>query len=256
MPSEQGEIFILMVCQRTMASELFARELGRSVGLRVIAHAETVDESLQAAQSKSIDVALINVTLKDGPLTGFEAMQKMAEARPGIRSVILLEQGEGHLSKTAFRAGAKGVFCTWNAKFESLCHCVKQVNAGQIWANSAQLQEVMEAFARPGRLPIVSAAGEPLLTKREVEVAHLVEEGMTNRQIAYELGLSEHTVRNNLFHIFDKLGISSRVELALYAVNQVREHFVRIALPPTEDATWRLAKGIPRGAIEDQVASS
>lgn len=132
MPSEQGEISILMVCQRTMASELFARELGRSVGLRVIAHAETVDESLQAAQSKSIDVALINVTLKDGPLTGFEAMQKMAEARPSIRSVILLEQDEGHLSKTAFRAGAKGVFCTWNAKFESLCHCVKQVNAGQI----------------------------------------------------------------------------------------------------------------------------
>jgi DNA-binding CsgD family transcriptional regulator len=57
-----------------------------------------------------------------------------------------------------------------------------------------------------------------LLSRREEEVMHLVAEGLGNREIAEQMNLSEHTVKNYLFHIFDKLGISNRVELVLYAV--------------------------------------
>lgn len=64
-----------------------------------------------------------------------------------------------------------------------------------------------------------------MLTKREEEIVLLVEEGFTNRDIAHHLRLSEHTVRNNLIRIFDKLGVSTRVELALYAVNHARNSF-------------------------------
>ena len=71
-----------------------------------------------------------------------------------------------------------------------------------------------------------------LLTRREEEIVHLVEDGLTNRQIAVKLGLSEHTVRNNLFRIFEKLGVSTRVELALYTMRHsrlapVKEHAVQ-----------------------------
>jgi DNA-binding CsgD family transcriptional regulator len=61
-----------------------------------------------------------------------------------------------------------------------------------------------------------------LLTKREEEVVRLVAEGMQNREIAKELKLSEHTIKNYLFHIFEKLGVSSRVELVLYAVSSAK----------------------------------
>jgi len=69
---------------------------------------------------------------------------------------------------------------------------------------------------------VVNADGMRLLTKREDEVVRLVAEGLQNRDIAKELKLSEHTVKNYLFHIFEKLGVSSRVELVLYAVSNVK----------------------------------
>jgi DNA-binding CsgD family transcriptional regulator len=78
---------------------------------------------------------------------------------------------------------------------------------------------VLEAFAQLAPMRVVNADGMRLLTKREEDVVRLLVEGMQNREIARELNLSEHTIKNYLFHIFDKLGVSSRVELILYAVS-------------------------------------
>jgi DNA-binding NarL/FixJ family response regulator len=69
-------------------------------------------------------------------------------------------------------------------------------------------------------LRVLSLNGEKLLTSREEQVVALVADGLSNRDVASELGLSEHTVKKYLFRIFEKLGISSRVELVLYALNQ------------------------------------
>jgi DNA-binding NarL/FixJ family response regulator len=68
-------------------------------------------------------------------------------------------------------------------------------------------------------LQVLAASGEKLLTSREEQVVALVSDGLSNRNVATELGISEHTVKKYLFRIFDKLGISNRVELVLYAVH-------------------------------------
>ncbi len=81
---------------------------------------------------------------------------------------------------------------------------------------------MIEAFSQLAPMRVVNADGMRLLTKREEEVVRLVAEGMQNREIAKELNLSEHTIKNYLFHIFDKLGVSSRVELVLYAVSSAK----------------------------------
>jgi DNA-binding NarL/FixJ family response regulator len=93
-----------------------------------------------------------------------------------------------------------------------------------VWASSEELRFVIEALsATPATKPnIVRATG--LLTKREEGVVHLVAEGMTNRDISQELKLSEHTVRNYLFRIFNKVGTSNRLELALYALDRREAH--------------------------------
>lgn len=93
-------------------------------------------------------------------------------------------------------------------------------------ANSRQLEYLLEAVAQTPSLRVVSADGRSLLSKRGGEVVHLVAEGLVNHEIAEQLHLGDHTVKNHLFHIFDKLGISSRVELVLYAVSSSRR-------PPT-----------------------
>ncbi|HUN84843.1 MAG TPA: response regulator transcription factor, partial [Terracidiphilus sp.] len=155
----------------------------------------------------------------DGPVSGLLLLQKIQESFPSVKTVLLFEHSEEHLIEAAFRAGAKGVLSLSNSGFDMLRKCVEKVHAGEVWANSAQLVQVLSALAQHAPLRVLNAEGVRLLTKREEDVVRLVEEGMTNRQIARELHLSEHTVRNNLFRIFDKLGVSTRVELALYAVN-------------------------------------
>jgi DNA-binding CsgD family transcriptional regulator len=78
---------------------------------------------------------------------------------------------------------------------------------------------------------MVNSAGINLLSKREADVVRLVAESMSNREISQHLELSEHTVKNYLFHIFDKLGVSSRTELVLYAVTQAKEQLPLIEPP-------------------------
>ena len=108
------------------------------------------------------------------------------------------------------------------------------MSQGQIWANSNELNLVVNALARTSSSERLSARGgkvPSLLTKREAGIVRLVAEGLTNRDISQQLNLSEHTVRNYLFRIFNKVGISSRLELALYDVGQREEtHAVRHGL--------------------------
>jgi DNA-binding CsgD family transcriptional regulator len=136
-----------------------------------------------------------------------------------VKSVILLDSHQRNMVVDAFRVGARGVFSLSQSGFKALCRCVEQVHAGQIWANSTELSEVTEAFFQLAPIRVVNADGLRLLTKREEDVVRFLSEGLQNRDIAKELKLSEHTVKNYLFHIFDKLGVSSRVELVLYAVS-------------------------------------
>ena len=82
---------------------------------------------------------------------------------------------------------------------------------------------------------VISSGGKPLLTPREEQVVALVAEGLGNRQIARELNLSEHTIKKYLFRIFEKLGVSSRVELVLYAVNNGDPRHAKW-LPEVEDS--------------------
>jgi DNA-binding CsgD family transcriptional regulator len=98
---------------------------------------------------------------------------------------------------------------------------------------------------------VVSNTGEALLTRREEEVVHLVEDGLTNRQIAVNLGLSEHTVRNNLFRIFDKLGVSTRVELALYTMRHSRLAPVKEIAVQGRDSRVRTRKKVHLTEIEN-----
>jgi ATP/maltotriose-dependent transcriptional regulator MalT len=89
------------------------------------------------------------------------------------------------------------------------------VYAGQTWATSEQIEAVLEVFARIAPLLLPDKAKVPL-SQRELEVAKLVAEGFSNREISQQLKLSQHTVKNYLFHIYGKLGMSSRVDLVLH----------------------------------------
>lgn len=225
MRAGQRPIFILIGCERKIDSELFSQVLTQHSEFRVIGCATCVDEVLQTVRTTPTDVALISTALQDGPLSGVLALQRMQTKCPSVKGVILADSTEASLIVSIFRAGARGVFCLRKDGIEKLCRCVERVHDGQIWASSAELLQVLRAFSQSSPPRLVDAKGEPLLTKREEEIVHLVERSLTNREIAQSLHLSEHTIKNNLFRIFDKLGVSTRIELALYATTSSKRFF-------------------------------
>jgi DNA-binding NarL/FixJ family response regulator len=222
MPNKQRVVSILIATADTMVGELLAAALNRRRSFQVVAIATTAQEAVEAAKSANLNIALVSAALMDGPLSGFNVLRQLQEEFPDVKQVMLLNSPESNLAVDAFRAGARGVFRPSQSAFKSLCRCVDRVDAGQIWADSKELSDVMEAFSRLAPMKVVNSDGLRLLTKREEDVVRLLAEGMQNREIACQLGLSEHTVKNYLFHIFDKLGVSSRVELVLYAVSSTR----------------------------------
>jgi len=164
-------------------------------------------------------LAVIGTGTNGDARKGFDLLRHTQARHPKLQAVMLLDSSTREGVVEAFRAGARGVICRDDG-LDALRKCVYAVHLGQIWATNDQLGFVLEAFSRRW-VPqtILDSNGRGLLSKRELDVVRCVSEGMTNRQIASHLALSEHTVKNYMFRTFDKLGVSSRSELILYAIN-------------------------------------
>ena len=202
-----------------MSCELLVTALERSrYPISVAASATDSEEVLRQYSSSNPDVCIIGSDLKDGAHSGFGVTRELRSLSPNARVILLLESEQRQSVLEAFRSGAVGVFSR-EEPFETLCKSVRKVHEGQVWASNRQLHYLVESLTESGT-PATEDKGVQLLTKREKELVQLVTEGRTNRDISRELGLSEHTVRNYLFRIFNKLGTSNRLELALYAIHQ------------------------------------
>lgn len=202
-----------------MASQLLAHALERSrYGLQVVGTATGAEKS-DLASATDADVSVISAKLDEGPLAGFTILRRLVHENDAVRCVMLLDRAERDLVVEAFGSGALGVYDR-SEPYDLLCKCVHCVHLGQVWANSQQLRYVLNALISRTPSRVVDAKGAALVSSREHEIVSLVAQGLKNREIAHTLQISEHTVKNHLFHIFDKLGISNRTELILYLAGQ------------------------------------
>jgi DNA-binding NarL/FixJ family response regulator len=205
-----------------MISELLARALGRVKTLNILKCTVSFDEALKAIVERAPDVAIVSTHLADGAYRGLEVVRQARQLSTKTRCVVLMDDSDHQIVTDAFRAGARGIFKR-SASMQLLSRCISAVHSGQIWASSADLQQVLGALETAMPFRCVNSQGDALLTKREQEIVPLVAQGLTNKEISLRLGVSEHTIKNHLFRIYDKLGISSRVELILYAVSDREE---------------------------------
>jgi DNA-binding NarL/FixJ family response regulator len=202
-----------------MAAGLLADQFKRQSGFAVVSCAADRASLLRSVRQTKSAVALVSADLQDGLLSGLAALRDVHEADPELRSILLFDRSEPHVVVEGLRAGARGFFSRSNFDLVALRKCVRRVCEGQIWIGNTELEYVFEAMAQTRPLRVANPNGLSLLSRREEEVMRLVADGLGNREIAEQMGLSEHTVKNYLFHVFDKLGISNRVELVLYAVS-------------------------------------
>jgi DNA-binding NarL/FixJ family response regulator len=227
-------IRVLVADNSPIHTHLLAEALQGDPVLQVVPFESDPSGLVAAIRTEKIDVLVINSTLDEQPGRGFEVLQEVRAQRLKTRGVMLLDSSKDEAVLQAFRAGATGIFSK-NQPVEFLSKCVRCVYQGQIWADNQQLGVALGALASSPTLRAVNANGMNLLTERELQVLRCLAEGLTNREIAERLSLSRHTIKNYLFHIFDKLGVSSRVELLFLTLSHLGE--AQVSLPaPVEDA--------------------
>ncbi|HWR34465.1 MAG TPA: response regulator transcription factor [Clostridia bacterium] len=213
-----GTIRILISDANVMGCELLTNALKRYRNFQIVGCSTSIRDTREQISSSVPEVAIVNLHLQDGPFSGFHFLRELGPDKR-TRVVMMIDASNRELVVDAFRGGARGVFRR-SESVQSLCRCINAVARGQVWANSTELQFLLEALESAMPLRCVDAKGNALLTQREQQIVPLIADGLTNREIAQKLNLSEHTVKNYLFRIYEKLGISSRVELILYAVTQ------------------------------------
>jgi len=219
LPTISELIRVLAADSTPMASQLLASALEREEQFQVIEPVSDPAAIVATVLNAKPAVVLVSAEMDGDPRRGFQLVREIVAARPETRVVVLLDTSESNLVVEAFRAGARGVFCRSEA-LKSLAKCIHCVSQGQVWANSTQLRYLLEALGDALPLRTVDTRGAALLSRREQEVVRCVAEGLSNREIAQRLSLTEHTVKNYLFRIFDKLGVSKRVEVVLFAYSR------------------------------------
>ena len=210
---------VLIADTNRMQAQLLTSALRRRSEFQISTCTVDVAIMLQAVASTSARVVILSLNHSANIAAQMAAIRQLHLSNPAIAKVLLVESYDRDLVVSAFRSGVHGIFCISDTHFRLLCRCIQKVAAGQIWVNSEQMNFLLDLISDVPSLRVLNSQGHQLLTPREEQVVALIAEGLSNRATARELNLSEHTIKKYLFRIFDKLGISSRVELVLYAVN-------------------------------------
>ena len=201
-----------------ISCQLLAEALAKDSGLHVVGFSSDPLEILRIIGACPLDVFLVSARIGEDPNRGLVLLRHLRRERPGLKAVVMLDSSKPEVVVQAFRSGASGVFCR-NTAIQTLCKSVTAVHQGQIWANSEELGFVLSALATDAPFQLDSKRLTPL-SAREKEVVRCLIEGLTNREIAQTLVISQHTVKNYMFKIFDKLGVSNRVELVFQVLSR------------------------------------
>jgi two-component system nitrate/nitrite response regulator NarL len=230
--AQPDHIRVLAADNTSMNTQLLVEALARDGQLNMSGAGAKPAEILAFAKRERPHVALIGTRQGENG-SGFDLCREIGSASPSTRCIMLLDASERTLVIEAFRSGARGVFCR-TEPLKLLAKCILCVHKGQIWASSEEMNYLLQAVAEPVPMRFTGVKGNALLSARELDVVRCVSEGLTNREIAQRLTLREHTVKNYLFRIFDKLGVSSRVEVVLYAFGSMPTRSTAVSVPKKE----------------------
>jgi len=242
----QDRIRVFAADNTSMNTQLLVEALGREGQFHMTPAVAKELEIPQAVKRERVHVALISARQGNDTRAGFGLSREIRSSSPSTRIIMLLDSPERTQVIESFRSGAHGVFCRTDS-LKQLAKSIRCVHEGQIWASSGEMNFLVEAVAEPAPMAFLNPNGQAVLSVREKDVVRCVAEGLSNREIAQRLTLREHTVKNYLFRIFDKLGVSSRVEVVLYALGG-QEAVRREAAATTKKETSSATVANPREA--------
>jgi DNA-binding NarL/FixJ family response regulator len=216
-------ISVLVADSNQTQSQLLCGALRRQGAFKVARCQSELSECLSILEADPADVLLLADGITDNREGLYELLRGVHSSYPNLAVVLMLDNYDRELVVNSLRAGARGLFCLASMPFKSLCRCITSVHQGQYWTNTEQMRYLIDALSIGPSIHLINSRGHVVLTPREEQTVHLVTEGMNNREVARELNLKENTVKKSLLRIYDKLGVSNRVELVLYALSHSQE---------------------------------
>lgn len=217
-PTGAQRIRILIAYRNQLDSQLLGASLERNPRFEVVALPASA-QLLSAAAMYKPDVALISADLDSAPKKGLHLARRLSASCPHVNIAILLDSATRESVIAAFRAGARAVFCRTEG-LSDLGDCIERASRGEIFAGNVEAEYLLEALRAGPSCDAVDSDTLSKLSKREIEVAECAAQGHTNRQIAEQFNLSEHTVKNYLSRAYEKLGVSTRMELLVLLSNK------------------------------------
>jgi len=185
-------------------------------GVKVVGEVEDDDEATTETLDLLPDILLLDLTMPRLP--GLEAMRAIMSGSPKVQILLLNRAIRAQHIIEALQIGARGIVLH-DRLAEDLGAAIQCISGGGYWLGQEQVESLVGALhvlVQEQASPEQKSYG---LTRREVEVIRCIVEGCSNRDIARQYGLSEETVKRHLSNVFDKLGVSTRLELALFALS-------------------------------------
>jgi DNA-binding NarL/FixJ family response regulator len=205
--------------------------------IQVVAQAETLAQLHTALEQSPTDVVLLEGQLIAGVA---DAIPELLRRAPQAKLIVQVLESDEAGTVELYRRGVRGVVPR-SISPDMLVKCVRKVAAGETWIDNQSVSWVIEAY-RSQTIALNGARTQPKLSKKELEIIACITRGMRNKEIAHQIGTTEQVIKNYLRKIYDKLGVSDRLELALYCLhNQLLKKYNIPGIEPAASEVQLLA---------------
>ncbi len=198
--------------------------------IRVVAQAETLVNLHSALQRYPTDVVVLEGNLLAGTV---DAIPDLVRRAPDAKLIVqVVDTDEGHTVEL-YRKGVRGVVPR-SISPDLLVKCVRKIAAGETWIDNKSVSWVIDAY-RSQATSLTNPKSQPKLSKKELAIISCITRGMRNKEIAFQIGTTEQVIKNYLRKVYDKLGVSDRLELALYCLHhQLLKKYTEAEGMPTQ----------------------
>ncbi|HEX7730614.1 MAG TPA: response regulator transcription factor [Terracidiphilus sp.] len=213
-PVKPGAIRIILADSQAIFRVGIRKIFALEDDLRVVAQADTFDNLRSAIERYPTDVVLLEGSLLSGIPNAIPELLRLA---PDVKLIVQAQATDESQTVELYRRGVRGIISRSIAP-DLLVRCVRRIAAGETWIDNQSVNWVIEAY-RAQAAALVSPRNQPRLSPKEMAIITCITQGKRNKEIAFQLGTTEQVIKNYLRKIYDKLGVSDRLELALYCLH-------------------------------------